>query len=309
MNREANKDTVSRFSNRVEYYIKYRPKYPPEIIDFLKAELSLSELSVIADIGSGTGFLSELFLKNGNRVFGVEPGTEMREAAEKLLDGYPNFTSIEGRAEATGLESSSADFVAAGQAFHWFDVEGARKEFQRILKPSGWALLIWNDRKPDGTPFLKAYEAMLRNLETDYEQVNNKNVDDTVLSSFFGGEYRLKVFANSQDFDFEGLRGRLLSSSYTPMEGHPDHASMIEELRRVFDAYNIEGKVTIEYNTKLYYGRFGQQPLTAKFDRMRIGRARMPALPASTVLITLIFEHMKSAVIRNRHYRQSIIQQ
>src|SRR4029453_17979120 len=124
-------DSIQRFSSRVEDYIKYRPSYPPALLDTLVTQCRLTPTAEVADIGSGTGLLSELFLRNGNRVYGVEPNREMREAGERLLSAYPSFVSVDGRAEATMLDDASVDFVTAGQAFHWFDPPHARREFMR----------------------------------------------------------------------------------------------------------------------------------------------------------------------------------
>src|SRR4026208_981769 len=140
-------DPTKRFSKRVENYIQYRPKYPPAVFDFLRNELNLAPSSIIADVGSGTGISSEMFLRNGNTVFGIEPNSEMREAGERNLSQFASFKSIYGTAEATTLEDHSVDFVIAGQAFHWFDRARSRAEFFRILKKNGWVVLIWNDRK------------------------------------------------------------------------------------------------------------------------------------------------------------------
>lgn len=249
-------DFTDRFSKRVEYYIKYRPRYPKELIDFLSEELALSHTSLIADVGSGTGVLSEMFLKNGNTVFGVEPNKEMREAAENLLKEYPSFRSIDGSAESTTLEPESVDFVTAAQAFHWFDVQKSRAEFARIIRPQGWTVLVWNARRTDSTPFLKAYESFLFRCGTDYQEVNQRNVDEHVLNRFFGaGGYQSKVFSNSQVFDYESLKGRVLSSSYMPMEGHPGYESMIAELQKIFHEYRTDDTVEFEYDTEMYYGR------------------------------------------------------
>ena len=252
----AELNSVKRFSSRVEYYIKYRPKYPPALIGFLRGELGLVSSSVIADVGSGPGVLSEMFLKNGNAVFCVEPNKEMREAGEKLLKGYPGFTSINGSAEATMLEPQSVDYVTAGQAFHWFDVPKTREEFSRILRPEGFVVLVWNSRRTDSTPFLKAYESFLHQHGIDYREVNQKNVDERVLSRFFGaGGYRTKTFDNAQVFDYESLKGRVLSSSYIPLEGHPKYEPMIAELEKIFRDYQTNGTVTFEYDTEMYYGQ------------------------------------------------------
>ncbi|MGB7922366.1 MAG: class I SAM-dependent methyltransferase [Pyrinomonadaceae bacterium] len=249
-------DVTGRFSSRVDYYIKYRPRYPHELIDFLKERTGLSASSIIADVGSGTGVLSEMFLKNGNPVYGVEPNREMRGAAEKLLEEYPDFSSVAGSAESTTLADRSVDFVTAGQAFHWFDLQKSREEFLRILRPDGWTVLVWNNRRPDTTPFLRAYESFLYSCGIDYKEVNHRNVDEKVLSRFFGdGSYQLKVFDNVQVFDYEGLKGRVLSSSYMPMEGHPKYEPMIAELEKIFHQHQTDGKVTVEYDTEMYYGR------------------------------------------------------
>src|SRR5205809_5538182 len=125
-------DAKQRFSNRVADYVRYRPGYPPAVLDHLRAECGLRPGHVIADIGSGTGLLSELFLKNGNRVYGVEPNAEMRQAGEEYLASYDGFCSVEGSAESTTLGDSTIAFVTAGQAFHWFEPSAVRSELALI---------------------------------------------------------------------------------------------------------------------------------------------------------------------------------
>ena len=140
-------DATERFSNRVQDYARYRPHYPAAVIGSLQTNCQLLKTSVIADVGSGTGILTELFLRHGNPVLAVEPNRQMREAGERLLEGYPRFQSVAGRAEATTLPEQSVDFVTAGQAFHWFDRNKAKAEFSRILKAGGWVVLAWNERR------------------------------------------------------------------------------------------------------------------------------------------------------------------
>ena len=252
-------DPTQRFSSRVENYVKYRPSYPAAIIDLLAAECGLTPASIIADVGSGTGILTELFLKNGNRVYGIEPNREMREAGEQLLKDYARFTSIAAAAEATTLADHSVDFVTAGQAFHWFDRDRAHTEFKRVLKPQGWVMLIWNERRITSTPFQQDYERLLHTYATEYAAVDHKQVDEDVLQSFYGSaDFRLTTLANQQIFDFEGLKGRLLSSSYAPEAGHPNHLPMLEELHRVFEAHQIDGRISFEYDTQVYYGKLGR---------------------------------------------------
>ncbi|HEY3661565.1 MAG TPA: class I SAM-dependent methyltransferase [Chthoniobacterales bacterium] len=248
-------DATERFSNRVEDYARYRPHYPETVIDCLRTNCQLQENSVIADVGSGTGILTELFLRIGNPVFAVEPNRKMREAGERLLQRYPQFHSISGRAEETTLPGASVDFITAGQAFHWFDREKARAEFARILKPPGWVVLIWNERLATSSPFAEAYESLLLEYATDYRRVDHRQLTEEIIGQFYGGRVELAVFEHSQRFDFEGAKGRLLSSSYAPDAAHPRHAAMLAELRRIFDAGQTNGEVAFDYETKVFYGR------------------------------------------------------
>jgi ubiquinone/menaquinone biosynthesis C-methylase UbiE len=247
-------DSVSRFSDRAENYAKYRPAYPPGVIDILKANCGLTQKSVIADIGSGTGILTELFLKHGNFVFAVEPNAAMRSAAEHFIKPSPNFASVEATAESTTLKDASIDIITAAQAFHWFDRNAAKREFTRILKPGGWVALIWNERRLDSKPFLRAYESLLLRYGTDYEKVRHENVASEVPDFFFPESFELKTLENAQRFDLESLKGRVLSSSYTPPEGQPDFEPMMTELEEVFHANQVDGAVGFEYETKVYFG-------------------------------------------------------
>jgi SAM-dependent methyltransferase len=249
------RDPTQRFTGRVGNYDRYRPSYPRAILNLLETECGLTSASVIADVGSGTGILSELFLQNGSRVFGVEPNYEMRKAGESRLEHYPRFTSVAATAEATTLDDASVDFITAGQAFHWFEVARSRAEFGRILRLGGWVVVIWNARRRNTTPFLAAYERLLREHGTDYEQVEHGRSAAGMVDEFFGPvEYEMEIFDNAQTFDLDGLRGRLLSSSYVPGPGEPGSEAMLREAEELFREHQTDGKVTVEYDTKVYYG-------------------------------------------------------
>lgn len=248
-------DPTTRFSDRVDNYVKYRPRYPRAVLDVLVAECGLTPAATIADIGSGTGFFSELLVQNGNRVYGVEPNAEMRAAGEKLLAAYPNFTSVAATAEATTLPAASVDFVTAGQAFHWFDPVRARAEFARILRPGGWAVLVWNERRSEATAFQRGYEALTQRYNRDYAAVNHRRIDPATITAFYApGSVQVRSSTNQQTFDFAGLQGRLLSSSYTLQPDHPEYAAMLADLHALFDAHQQQGVIAFEYDTQVYYG-------------------------------------------------------
>jgi SAM-dependent methyltransferase len=251
-------DPTTRFSDRVQDYVRWRPGYPPAVLEALRSDLGLRPAHVVADIGSGTGLLSRLLVENGNVVYGVEPNRAMAAVAEADLGPSGRFHSVDGRAEATGLGDRSVDLVTAGQAFHWFSVPESRTEFLRILRPGGGVALVWNLRRVDSTPFLRDYEAFLHRWSTDYEEVSAQYAKEESLRGLFGeAGWQERRFDSAQHFDLEGLRGRLLSSSYTPKEGDPRRSEMLAALPAVFEAHARDGHVAFEYDTRVFLGRLG----------------------------------------------------
>ena len=250
-------EPTKRFSSRVENYARFRPSYPREAIQVLEVECGLTPTTVVADIASGTGLFTRLLLENGNPVFGVEPNPDMRRAGEEFLAEFPNFVSRDGTAEHTTLPDHSIDLITCAQAAHWFDRDQAIQEFERILKPGGYLVLLWNDRRIEGSVLGTDYERMVTQYGTDYAEVRRR---DQASGDFFGPLPRGKrVLGNHQDLDFDALRGRLLSSSYVPHPGEPGHRPMLAELRRIFEIHQHAGHVRMEYDTKIYFGKLSAQ--------------------------------------------------
>ncbi|MBN3753521.1 class I SAM-dependent methyltransferase [Paraburkholderia sp. Tr-20389] len=250
-----NDDSTQRFTDRVADYVKYRPDYPRELVTFLHSSCGLADGARVADIGAGTGISSRLFLAAGHPVVAVEPNQAMRAAADAWLKDYAGYRSVAGTAESTSLDSASVDLVIAAQAFHWFDPLAARREFARILKPNGLIALIWNSRLLEGTAFLAGYEALLRRFSDDYQSVSERYADDASMAGWFGdGLAHTARMPNAQKLDFEGLKGRLLSSSYAPKAGHPNHEPMLAALHELFDHAAQDGTVEFVYETRVYAG-------------------------------------------------------
>ena len=293
-NPQADSAPKRRFSSRVSYYVKARPGYPPEILEFLIQTGALATDSVIADVGCGTGLLAELFLKNDNTVFGVEPNPDMRTAGEQYLAAYPRFHSIDGSAEESTLDTASVDLVTAGQAFHWFDVEEARREFTRILRPGGSVVLLWNKPRSDASPFMQAYHDMRAGVperddgrredatRTPLSGNDKRTADpaplqqarsagsadvarDTSAMPTPGAKERLfgiaglesRTFSNQQTLDFNGIMNRVLSESGAPLPGDWRYPAMMEELERAFRTHQENGFVELLYDTRVHWGHIG----------------------------------------------------
>ncbi len=248
-------DSTLRFSSRVDDYVKYRPGYPAEAIHLLRERCDLAPQARVADLGSGTGILTALLLEADAEVFAVEPNPGMRAAAERLLGARRGFVSVAGTAEATTLEAQSVHLVVSGQAFHWFDPGRTRAEALRILRRGGWAALIWNEAPEEPTPFLSDYDALLLRHAPEYEAVRSLRAREEGIREFFGAAPERAVFANRQIFGFEGLKGRLMSSSYAPEPGTPQHEPMIAGLRELFERHQRGGEVVFPYRTLVFFGQ------------------------------------------------------
>ena len=250
-------DPKDRFLRRAQYYDAYRPRYPETLLFYLREQLSLSQRSVIADIGSGTGILTELLLENGNTVFAVEPNEDMRKTAEARLSNYLTFKSVDGSAESTTLQSNSVDFVTAAQSFHWFQVAAAKREFRRILRTDGWVVLIWNRRKTSSA-FLQGYADLVAWIAGERKnRVKHEDLTGSAIAEFLESIQTVKLQC-SQLLDLDGLVGRLLSASYSPLPGEPLHEQLVRKATGLFDRYQRNGVVALEYWTEVYSGKILQ---------------------------------------------------
>jgi SAM-dependent methyltransferase len=249
-------DPISKFNKKVKKYTLYRPGYPSEIITFLQEELSFNKEHVVADIGSGTGLFTKLILENGNLTFGIEPNFSMREQSITELSNYQNFTIIDGRAEDTKLDTNSIDFIFAVQSFHWFNNNEARKEFKRILRNNGYVVLIWNQRSTDNSSFLKSYELLLKTYARNYNPSIHNGLDESYIKSFYyPNKYHIKKLFRRQLLNYKELKGRLLSTTYAPGYNDPNYKLILIDLKTLFNEYNENGVVQIDYCVYIYYGK------------------------------------------------------
>jgi SAM-dependent methyltransferase len=246
---------TERFSDRADHYQRYRPGYPPAAIDLLATECGLAAGAVAADVGSGTGILSEQLLARGAAVIGIEPNDAMRAVAEARLGAQPRFRSVAATAEATTLADGSVDLWLAAQAFHWFDAARTRLEALRVLRAGHFAALLWNERPPDPGPLLSQYESLLRQHAVEYSAIAARRADEASMRAFLGESMRMARFPNQQRLDYAGLEGRLLSSSYVPPAGHPQHGPLLVGLRTLFYRYQQGGEIIFPYETRVYFAQ------------------------------------------------------
>lgn len=246
---------AERFTDRAAAYAQARPTYPPQIATDLMHALRLTPGAVVADLGSGTGLSSEIFLRAGCTVIGVEPNAAMRAAAQAHLSCYPNYRSVAASAEATELPTCSVDLALAAQAAHWFDAPRARLEALRILRRPACAALIWNERETSGDAFAQGYETLLRDFGTDYAQVRARHADPELIGQFFGvAQVPETRYPHALTLTWDTLCALLASASYLPAVGAPAHAPMMERVRALFERHQHHGSVHLNYVARVFAG-------------------------------------------------------
>jgi len=227
-----------RFTSTVDAYRRWRPSYPEA---FLRWVRSLARGARCVDLGSGTGILARQLTEEGFTVTGVEPNDAMRTAA--VEDGGATFVS--GTAEATGLADGVADLVTGGQAFHWFDLDRALPEIDRILAPAGVAVAVWNERAPEG--FAATYDAVLQKFCPGYADAPRSEHTIADLRERLTGEVD-QAFTVRQELDLRGVIGRAWSASYV-VRGVLDKDAFDAALTEAFHRHAVAGRVVMPYRT------------------------------------------------------------
>lgn len=241
---------AATFSGKVADYVASRPDYPRQLIDQL---VPLGPR--IADVGAGTGLLTASLLERGCEVAAIEPSDAMRAACDALVGRCPGYRSLNGTAEATGLEPGSIDLVTAAQAFHWFDVAAARAEFLRILSPAGQVALVWNDRL-DGDPLHEAMDEVFARHGGAKRGAMLAHENRSDVPRFFNGaEVRELELPHEHRLDAAGLAALAFSRSYMPPRDGEAGRDASAQLQDIFNRFARDGRVTVRYRTIAIVGR------------------------------------------------------
>jgi ubiquinone/menaquinone biosynthesis C-methylase UbiE len=240
----------------VQAYLAYRPRFPREILGFLRGHEALPEDAVVADVGAGTGMLAEIFLEAGHRVIAVEPNGEMLEACRELAAQERALEVVQGSAESTRLPDASVDLIAVGRAMHWLDWPRAHQEFQRILRPDGWLLVATNGHRDSGAAVSNRLSEILRKWRTDSAEADTRRDFKQRLHEFLDTSSQQRTtLHHSMTVDFATLLGYAESLSAIPRLGEGGYDGMVAELRAVFEEYQRDGKLVTPLVCNLHLGR------------------------------------------------------
>jgi SAM-dependent methyltransferase len=236
--------------DRIRVYVSYLPSYPVTYIEYLARSAELNCNSIVADIGAGAGILSKLLGPHAKQIMAIEPDAKMRQTAEQHLRDAANVSIISGSAEATGLEKESIDLITAGQAFHYFDIDQAKKEFRRILKPGGMVALSWHIRET-AYPFGAEYEALLKRRCPGY--TGNSGATWSA-DAFFQKGFEHRVFDNYRHIDLETLIGYSLAMPFSPVRGEPGFRDFIDDLTELYRRYSAGDGLELRSRLDSYLG-------------------------------------------------------
>ena len=240
-------DPSNIYSSKATDYARYRLQYASEAIDAVAELTHITPEWIVADIGSGTGILSQAFLRLGCRVCAVEPNAAMRREAERLLNRYPLFQSLAGTAESVPLPDASVDLITVGQAVHWFDAFRSRGEFDRILKPNGWMAFFSN--KISEQPWL-AELCQLHPLPP------NQGTGTTPSVYLGGTDYKHFSFENAIRESWEQFIGGARSAASAPDIEDAAYGDFEGIHRKVFETHSVDGLLEIVYSTHVDVGKF-----------------------------------------------------
>jgi SAM-dependent methyltransferase len=248
----------SVFSRKALDYARGRPAYPAALFEHIERHLGAGESLRIADVGAGTGLLTQGWLERGHAAFAVEPNDEMRAAADKLLGRDPRYRSVAAPAEATTLTAAAFDLVTAAQSFHWFEPVAFRRECLRILRTAGQVALIWNDRASDS-----AVQTALDSVFEEFGGIQRtaqavRQSQQQGVQAFFGaGAFGTWRFDHAQQLDREGLRGMVFSRSYMPAADSPAGLAAARKIDALFNAFATNDVLSLPYRCVLFLGRPG----------------------------------------------------
>jgi ubiquinone/menaquinone biosynthesis C-methylase UbiE len=224
--------TKNPFDSCSEQYSKFRPDYPPELIDTIHRRCA----GTLIDVGAGTGKASAPQAARGLQVISIEPSLAMIGAG---LRSYPNLVYVCSTAEELPLKASIAGAVTCAQAFHWLDAPRALKEFARVLKPGGSIFLFWNTRDLD-SPAPGMYDALIQKWNPTHVQgYRRKDWGERIRESGLFEEITHQSFRQTQTMTIDDWIGLSRSISYIQSIGAEKvarfEAELIENLRKLAD--------------------------------------------------------------------------
>lgn len=246
------------FNNKAALYAANRPSYSSNVLEYLQKDLGFSSTALGADIGCGTGQLTQILAEYFNLIYAVEPNNSMMQECQKYLYNYKNILYKCRSAESTEIDDNKLDYITTAQAFHLFHNAETLREFKRILKPDGRLIIVYNMKNHSSEFFLKNEEVLLKHCplyRRDFHATEFKY--DSFQECFTKDSYQYRYFSNdnTEYLDYDTFINRTLSASYAIQEENPSFPVFVKELAAVFADFSVNQRVKMELSTVIYSGR------------------------------------------------------
>ncbi len=231
-------------------YERFRLPYATGAIDDLLERTG--GVDTVADIGAGTGQLARLFEGRCHRIYAVEPDASMRQIAHESLRDFPEIETIDGSAEQTTLAENSVDLIVIGNAFHRFRPE-ACEELRRILKTHGWVSLF--SYSYTDASFTEMLFPKLSTIESWVSRSEQARHSVPIQRLFGNGQMHTLSYRQSLTEGWEAFFGAACAGIEAPERNDGDFPRFEEINREVFDAFSVDDKIRIEYETTVVFGQ------------------------------------------------------
>jgi SAM-dependent methyltransferase len=195
---------ADHFSGHAGDYVKFRPRYPVEVFQWIAAKASRSD--AVWDCGTGNGQAAVALADHFDRVFATDPSQQQIDQ----VSPHPGVTYTKASAEKSGLGNQSVDAVVTAQAIHWFDHERFYQEVGRVSRPGAIIVAVGYARPYFEMDELNsAFEGFAAMVESDWpaERAHLEARYETIDFPF----ERIEVPEVEMGFDWplEGLLGYL----------------------------------------------------------------------------------------------------
>ena len=249
--------TTWDYTSLAKAYAK-RPDYAPAAIEQMLRRAEVMSGAAVADIGAGTGHLTQHLVRHGLAVTAAEPNDAMRAEALARFSGVPKVRFVEARAEDTRLPAASFALVTFGSSFNVTDRQAALRETARILVAGGWFACMWNHRDLDD-PLQTAIEAAIKQSIPDYGYGARREDQTEVIraSKLFDDAETITghvVHEIAADDFIEGWR----SHATLARQAGERFADVVRDIASIVEGATSE-RIHVPYTTRIWMARLAPQ--------------------------------------------------
>lgn len=244
------------FSKLAKEYIN-RTGYSKEAIKMIHSYIGKPQDEItIADVGAGTGKLTEQLLEMGFKGYAIEPNENMRNEGIRLSKNNEKILWSEGSGEATGLKTNSIDWIFMASSFHWTDYKKSIPEFHRVLKPGGFFTALWNPRNLSSNKLHMKIESKINELVPNIKRKSSgakKYTEDLEEKLLFKNYFKNLIFVEASH-TVKMTKSRYMGAwrSVNDIQAQAGESRWIEVLKAIENEIEPLDNVIVPYKTRAW---------------------------------------------------------